>query len=188
MASAADTALLIGGVAKPTEYVRVPLRVAFYNVGLQKSQLQTEELYGKWVLRNLRRDVLIMINEHEVDVVCLCEIGTIHGNAEEGLRNWMSPGAAKPGSPGAAKPGYLPFVQRMLLELVEKPAEWKAFAFAHYGVLIKSTTVNLVEEPVSVGLHKPHPKRVAMKFKIAPLTGGVEKPATATEVWNIIIP
>ncbi len=59
---------------------------------------------------------------------------------------------------------------------------------AHYGLLIKRATVNLVEEPVLVALHSPHPQRVAMKFKISPLTRSGEKPAEATEIFNVHSP
>ena len=41
MASAAATA-----VAKPIECLRVPLCLIFYNIGLQKTQIHTEALWG----------------------------------------------------------------------------------------------------------------------------------------------
>jgi hypothetical protein len=73
----------------------------------------------------------------------------------------------------------------MLLDLVDNSKNWKAYAMAHYGLLIKSTTVELIEEPVLVGVYSKHPERVAMKFKIAPRVGSVEKPAIATEVGSV---
>ena len=170
------------GVAKPSECVHVALGIVFYNIGLKESQVNTQKLYNKWVLRNLRRDVSRMIKEYNMDVICLSEIGPITGVLEQALSKWMTPASA----PDTAV--QFPLVERMLRQLVDGAAEWKASAMAHYGLLIKSTTVRLVEEPSLVSLHSPHPARVAQKFKISPLTGGVEKPAATTEIWNVHCP
>ena len=167
---------------KPAERVHALLRMAFYNPGLMPGQVQTEELYDKWVLGNLRRDVLAMTEEYEMDVICLCELGPIAGGLEKTLGKWMTPDRV------TAVPGAFPLVERMLLDLVHGLFDWRAFAMAHYGLLIKRATVNLVEEPVLVALHSPHPQRVAMKFKISPLTRSGEKPAEATEIWNVHSP
>ena len=70
-------------VAKPVESLDVPPSIAFYNIGLRPNQVQSEKLYNKWVLRNLRRDVRRMGNEYHMDdVICLCEIGGIGGNID----------------------------------------------------------------------------------------------------------
>jgi hypothetical protein len=170
------------GVAKPSECLHVALGIVFYNIGLKEGQVSTENLYNKWILRNLRRDVSRMINEYNMDVICLSEIGPISGKLEHALSKWMTPASAPDTS------GQFPLVERMLRQLVDDAADWKASAMAHYGLLINSTTVKLVQEPSLVGLHRPHPARVAMKFKISPLTGGVEKPAETTEIWNTHCP
>ena len=115
-----------------------------------------------------------------MDVICLSEIGPISGMLEHALSKWMTP--------AAAPDTQFPLIERMLRQLVDDAAEWKVYAMAHYGLLVNSTSVKLVQEPSLVGLHKPHPARVAMKFQISPLTGGVEKPAEATEIWNIHCP
>ena len=117
-----------------------------------------------------------------MDVICLSEIGPITGVLEHALNKWMTPASAPDTS------AQFPLVERMLRQLVDGAAEWKASAMAHYGLLINSTTVKLVQEPSLVGLHRPHPARVAQKFKISPLTGGVEKPAATTEIWNLHCP
>ena len=67
------------GVAKPSECLHVALGIVFYNIGLKEGQVNTEKLYNKWVLRNLRRDVSRMIKEYNMDVICLSEIGPISG-------------------------------------------------------------------------------------------------------------
>ena len=58
---------------------------------------------------------------------------------------------------------------------------------AHYGLLIKVTDVQLVNDPVLVGLYELHPTRVAMKFQILPLTSSGGR-AEATEIWNVHCP
>ena len=40
----------------------------------------------------------------------------------------------------AAKSGDHALVRAMLLQLVTSRGQWLAYAFAHYGVLIKATT------------------------------------------------
>ena len=167
---------------KPAELVHALLGVAFYNPGLMPGQVQTEKLYDKWILGNLRRDVFAMTEEYEMDVICLCELGPIAGGLEKTLGKWMTPDLV------TAVPGAFPLVERMLLDLVHGLFEWRAFAMAHYGLLVKRATVKLVEEPVLVPLHSPQPHRVAMKFKISPLSRSGEKPAEATEIWNIHSP
>lgn len=76
----------------------------------------------------------------------------------------------------------------MLLELVENPSNWRAFAMAHYGLLIRVTHVKLVRDPVLVGLYEPHPFRKAMKFQILPLTSSSGGLAEATEIWIVHCP
>ena len=170
------------GVAKPVESLDVPLSIAFYNIGLLPSQVQSEKLYNKWVLRNLRRDVRRMVNEYHMDVICLCEIGGISGNIEGSLSHWMIHDSA------STESQQCPRMQKMLRQLVDDAPEWQVYAMAHYGLLINSTTVELIEEPILVGLYKPQPRRVAMKFKIAPAASSVGKPALATEIWNVHSP
>lgn len=179
------------GVAKSMERFNVPLNLIFYNVGLQTHQVSTQALYNKWVLGKLRRDVRIMIH-NGADVICFSELGTINGHMERGLAAMMTGHAARAGfTVATGEHGY--FVQIMLRELVDDSDDWKAFAMAHYGLLINIRSVKLIQEPVLVSLHQPHPIRKAMKFKIAPAIGGVEKPteidrAEVVEVWNLHCP
>ena len=142
------------GVAKPSECLQVSLGIVFYNVGLQEGQVNSENNYNKWIVRNLRRDVSRMIKEYNMDVICLSEIGPISGMLEHALSKWMTP--------AAAPDTQFPLIERMLRQLVDDAAEWKVYAMAHYGLLVNSTSVKLVQEPSLVGLHRPHPARVAM--------------------------
>ena len=52
-------------------------------------------------------------------------------------------------------------------------------------VLIKTTTVRLLEDPVLVRLPSPHSTRIAIKCRIVPVTCGSEDAADEIEVWNI---
>ena len=90
------------------------------------------------------------------------------------LAKWMEPGA----------PGEQRCVERMMLELVDNRADWIAVALAHYGLLVNTRKVTLVEQPVIAGLHRPHRHRFGMKFKTALRNIGVEKPVAAVTVWN----
>jgi hypothetical protein len=176
------------GVGKPSEDPigahdrRVQIGLAFYNIGLNASQVQTEKLYNKWVLRNVRRDVNVMIEKYNMDVICLSEVGQMTHNLEHTLSQWMIRDREQ------VETGRYPLVERMLRELVDNSAEWKVFAMAHYGLLIRWKSVKLVEEPVLMRLYNAQPDRVAMKFKIAPTSSSVEKPTEPTEVWNIHCP
>ena len=62
-----------------------------------------------------------------------------------------------------------------MLQLVDRPKEWKAYAMSHYALLIKVSTVKKVGEPHLQELSAAQPWRAAMKFKIAPLSGAFEK-------------
>ena len=100
------------GVAKPSECLQVSLGIVFYNVGLQEGQVNSENNYNKWIVRNLRRDVSRMIKEYNMDVICLSEIGPITGVLEQALSKWMTPASA----PDTAV--QFPLVERMLRQLV----------------------------------------------------------------------
>ena len=171
----------------------VRLECAFYNPGLNKTQVQTPRLYNRHVLSILRRDVLTM--SRTMHVICLCELGPIDGSLETQLNEWMSPVPTSFGMPGSStvpvtadsRVSKFPCVEKMLLELVENSPDWRAYAMAHYGLLIKVTDVQLVNDPVLVGLYELHPTRVAMKFQILPLTSSGGR-AEATEIWNVHCP
>ena len=57
-----------------SESLPVLLGVAFYNSGLHTQSVSTKKLYSKWIVGNLRRDVSRMIEEYNMEVICLCEI------------------------------------------------------------------------------------------------------------------
>ena len=113
-----------------------------------------------------------MIEEYDMDVICFCELGPISGHMENTLRKWMHlpGGVAKSIGMKTASP----LMEQMLRDLVDNSSDWKAYATAHYGLLINSKTVDLIQEPVLVGVYAEHPDRVAMKFQIASFVVSVE--------------
>ena len=100
------------GSAKPTVVAHVSLGAVFYNIGFNAMHVQTPTLYRKWLSTNLRRDVLCMVEEFEMDIMCLSGLGTIIGSFQKAVAQWMES--------GAAKLGRQPLMERRMLELVDK--------------------------------------------------------------------
>ena len=53
------------------------VHIVMYNPGIQDSQVQTKELYTKWITYGLKVDVTAAIVEHNADIIMLCELGGI---------------------------------------------------------------------------------------------------------------
>ena len=175
------------GVEKLIETIEVPLGCVWYNLGLLSSQVETKTSYQKWVARNLARDLRRMVSKEEfhMDIICLNELGTIGGSLEKALMKWMP---HERDDPSTERKPRKPIIEKMLLSLLENPNEWQAYAMAHYCVLTKRSTVELLEEPVLVGLHAPQPARVGMKLKVAPRVENAVNPVEGTELWNVHSP
>ena len=160
-----------------------------YNPGIQKTQVQTEVLYQRWIIGALKADVTAAILKHEADIIQLCELGGIEDGLGPTLRNWKRTNRA-------AKPGDYHLVDAMLLELVsdpdiveKHPSGFSVHAVNHYGLLASKDTVRLVDLPCRVGPLCAHQTyRVAQRCSFTANTNNVEKPVYAVELWNVHCP
>ena len=139
------------------------VHIVFYNVGIQKTQVDTEKAYGTWIRNRLCADVLKAVLEHGADIIALCELGRIEEGLGPSLASWKV-------STRAAKPGDYHFVEDMLEELVAdprieamRPSGWSIHAINHYGLLVSRDRVRLIDEPHRVGpMSTIHHHRVAV--------------------------
>ena len=65
-----DEAMLTSDVAKPTEIIDALLGLISFNVGVNATQMQIPNIR---ISTNLRREVLHMIDEFEIDIICQSE-------------------------------------------------------------------------------------------------------------------
>ena len=126
-------------------------------------------------------------NDYRISHGCHLSLrtGPDRGEMENTLRSWMQlpPGVAKPIKSQIGSP----YMEQMLRDLVYDDSDWQVYVMGHYGLLINSMTVDLIQQPVLVRVYDDHPHRVAMKFHIAPRVESVEKP-DPTEIWNLHSP
>ena len=64
------------------------VHTVFYNPGIQVSQVQTEKLYNKWILKALRKDLVTAIFKHKADIIALSELGEITIGLGGALSTW----------------------------------------------------------------------------------------------------
>ena len=165
------------------------VHTVFYNPGIQVSQLQTERLYNKWILKALRKDLVTAIFKHKADIIALSELGEVNIGLGCSLSTWKE-------SKSPAKDDDSHIVEDMLLEVVDtkevrarNPAGFSVYAMGHYGLLVANDFVRIVDEPTIVGPLCPHQVfRKAQRFSFVPLSSSDENPAKPVELWNIHCP
>ena len=165
------------------------LGIVFYDVGIQETQVWSQELYQKWITGGLRTDVNKAIFENHADIIALCGLGTIEEGLGPSLARWKT-------SARAAKPGDYHLVEDMLRALVDDPQilakhplGWSIHATNHYGLLISNSTVRLIDAPECVSLLTDNQAyRVTQRCSFAANTNSVEKPFKVTELWNVHCP
>ena len=165
------------------------IHIVMYNPGIQKTQVQTEVLYQRWIIGALKADVTAAILKHEADIIQLCELGGIEDGLGPTLRNWKRTNRA-------AKPNDYHLVEAMLLELVsdpdiieKHPSGFSVHAVNHYGFLASKDMVRLVDLPHQVGPLCAHQTyRVAQRCSFTANTNSVAKPVHAVELWNVHCP
>ena len=64
------------------------VHTVFYNPGIQVSQVQTERLYNKWILKALRKDLVTAIFKHKADIIALSELGRVNTGLGRTLSTW----------------------------------------------------------------------------------------------------
>ena len=64
------------------------VHTVFYNPGIQVSQVQTEKLYNKWILKQLRNDLVTAIFTHKADIIALSDLGEITIGLGGALAPW----------------------------------------------------------------------------------------------------
>ena len=90
------------------------VRIVFYNVGIHKSQVESEWLYDNWIKGKLRSAVHTAVFQHDADIIALSELGRLEEGLGPTLMTWKT-------STCAAKPGAYHLVEDMLLDLVDDP-------------------------------------------------------------------
>ena len=71
------------------------VHTVFYNPGIQVSQVQTEKLYNKWILKALRKDLVTAIFTHKADIIALSELGEITIGLGGTLARWKESNSKK---------------------------------------------------------------------------------------------
>ena len=64
------------------------VRTVFYNPGILVTQVQSEKLYKKWILKQLRKDLVTAIFTHKADIIELSELGEITIGLGGALSTW----------------------------------------------------------------------------------------------------
>ena len=64
------------------------IHIVMYNPGIQQTQVQSEALFTRWIIGQLKADVTATIMKHDADIIGLCELGGIAEGLGATLNKW----------------------------------------------------------------------------------------------------
>ena len=64
------------------------VHTVFYNPGILVTQVQSEKVYNKWILKELRKDLVTAICTHKADIIALSQLGEITEGLGRALATW----------------------------------------------------------------------------------------------------
>ena len=155
-------------------------RVAFYNVGLNASQL-TGGQSGSW-LRKLKADVIKAFSELRCDMLRLSEMGEVTVGLESAFAEAesISSGVAQP-APGSLRRWFEGDLQEV------HPGDWGIYPRGHYVTLVRPDAAIEVESESEVNIYPPQDFRVAQvlrcRTRTVPVVAG-GAPQQTSSLWR----